>query len=93
MTEAYSLNPQFAFEFTWISRTVEALRDHNRPKKRFVLRNPAKIQEMVDYKWSLNYFLEKWLSHCLDHGYQFKLDDAKSAHSFELTENLRIDSA
>ncbi|NTV79110.1 MAG: DUF1249 domain-containing protein, partial [Clostridiales bacterium] len=27
---------------------------------------------IMDYKWRLNYFLSKWLDHCLQADYQFQ---------------------
>lgn len=32
-------------------------------------RNPTP-KAVLDYKWRLNYFLEKWLDHCLHHNYR-----------------------
>lgn len=28
-------------------------------------------ETVLDYKWTVNYFLEKWLNHCLEQGYLF----------------------
>lgn len=52
---------------------VEVLGDCERP-----LRHPKAEpgRQMLEHKWLLNYFLDKWLDHCLHHGYQFaEVDD------------------
>ena len=50
---------------------VEVIRDHDRPSVDQVYKNPGSFREIQDYKWRLNYFLEKWLDHCLTTEYQF----------------------
>lgn len=54
---------------------VEVLRDHARPPVAQVYRNPGQSREIMDYKWSLNYFLSKWLDHCLQTDYAFSTLD------------------
>jgi uncharacterized protein YqiB (DUF1249 family) len=56
------------------ARMVEVLRDHVRPDVRRAFQDPGQIQDIMDYKWSLNYFLEKWLNHCLQTDYQFRAE-------------------
>ena len=56
------------------ARLVEVLRDHVRPDVRRAFQDPGQIHDIMDYKWSLNYFLEKWLNHCLQTDYQFRAD-------------------
>jgi len=56
------------------AKTAEVLRDHVRSPAVYVLRkySPSHANDLMDYKWSLNYFLEKWLNHCLQSDYQFE---------------------
>lgn len=51
---------------------AEVLRDHERPAVSRVYRDPAQSVEIMDYKWRLNYFLQKWLDHCLLTDYKFR---------------------
>jgi len=53
---------------------VEVLRDHVRTPVFRVYRNPGQSREIMGYKWSLNYFLSKWLDHCLQTDYAFSSD-------------------
>ncbi|MCK4842320.1 MAG: DUF1249 domain-containing protein [Methylococcales bacterium] len=51
---------------------AEVLKDHARTDVSRVYKNPAQSVEIMNYKWRLNYFLEKWLDHCLQTNYQFR---------------------
>ena len=53
------------------SRTVEMLSDWARTHVHEALRDAASTESVLDYKWSLNYFLSRWLDHCLDCEYRF----------------------
>lgn len=53
------------------AKSVEVLRDHFRPQVSDLLRHTKNHRLVLDYKWSINYFLEKWLNHCLQKGYRF----------------------
>ena len=53
------------------AKLAEVIRDNDRPAVGHVYRNPARTLEIQDYKWRLNYFLQKWLDHCLKTQYQF----------------------
>jgi uncharacterized protein YqiB (DUF1249 family) len=47
------------------ARIAEVLGDQDRPPP---VRSPpgaAAPRALLDYKWQLNYFLQKWLEHCL----------------------------
>ncbi|GAB4268119.1 MAG: hypothetical protein Kow0065_18570 [Methylomicrobium sp.] len=50
---------------------AEVLRDHVRTDVARVYRDPGKTKEILNYKWRLNYFLMKWLDHCLHIDYRF----------------------
>jgi len=53
------------------AQLAEVIRDHDRPAVDRVYPNPGKSLEIQDYKWRLNYFLQKWLDHCLQTDYYF----------------------
>ena len=53
------------------ARTVEMLSDTARPGVYEALRPAAEPEAVLDYKWSLNYFLARWLDHCLAGRYCF----------------------
>ncbi len=51
---------------------AEVIEDSERP--------PLRVGKRVDrqvlaHKWEMNYFLDKWLDHCLQHGYRFTVAD------------------
>ena len=51
---------------------AEVLRDHERPIVSTIYKDPVQSVEIMNYKWRLNYFLQKWLDHCLKAGYKFR---------------------
>ena len=53
------------------AKTAEVLSDHCRPFVLDALRDEASARAVLDYKWSLNYFLARWLDHCLSSKYRF----------------------
>jgi uncharacterized protein len=55
------------------ARTVEMLSDYTRPLVHQALSEPMIPSAVLDYKWSLNYFLSRWLDHCLVGHYQFRI--------------------
>lgn len=58
------------------AKSVEVLRNRPRPQ----IKRAAHI-EILQYKWTLNYFLEKWLNHCLQLGYRFEQEERKRAEA------------
>jgi uncharacterized protein len=58
---------------------AEVISDHARAAVAKVYKNPGLILEIMNYKWRLNYFLQKWLEHCLNKNYRF------SSEAFEET--------
>jgi uncharacterized protein YqiB (DUF1249 family) len=50
---------------------AEVLSDHARAAVAKVYKNPGLSLEIMNYKWRLNYFLQKWLEHCLKRNYRF----------------------
>lgn len=53
------------------AQLAEVLSDHARDTVARVFDNPGLSKDIMDYKWRLNYFLQKWLEHCLQQHYQF----------------------
>lgn len=53
------------------SKTAEVLSDATRPFVLDALSDDANARAVLDYKWSLNYFLARWLDHCLSSEYRF----------------------
>jgi uncharacterized protein YqiB (DUF1249 family) len=53
-------------------QSAEVLRDHERPMVNHAFDQPVSAKKVMDYKWELNYFLEKWLNHCLKNDYKFQ---------------------
>lgn len=55
------------------ARAAEVLSDHARPRVHEALGHTRPAREVMEYKWALNYFLSRWLDHCLACEYQFGL--------------------
>lgn len=53
------------------ARLAEVLSDHARPSVSRVFKDLGLCREIMNYKWRLNFFLQKWLDHCLTKDYQF----------------------
>ena len=52
-------------------KLAEVISDHARDAVTKVYKNPGLLFEIMNYKWRLNYFLQKWLDHCLNKNYRF----------------------
>ena len=50
------------------ARMAEVLSDHARPVVTQVFKDFSFGREILNYKWRLNLFLQKWLDHCLAEG-------------------------
>jgi uncharacterized protein YqiB (DUF1249 family) len=53
------------------AQLAEVLSDHARAGVPQVFKDPGLSLEIMNYKWRLNYFLQKWLDHCLKKDYLF----------------------
>jgi len=53
------------------AQLAEVLSDHVRAGVAQVFKDPGLSLEIMNYKWRLNYFLQKWLDHCLKKDYLF----------------------
>lgn len=51
---------------------AEVLKDHERTDVSRIYKDPSQSIEIMNYKWRLNYFLQKWLDHCLQTNYEFQ---------------------
>jgi len=61
------------------AQLAEVLRDIDRPTVDKVYQDPGNLVEIRNYKWRLNYFLQKWLDHCLKTDYRFTHDKLNQA--------------
>lgn len=59
------------------AQLAEVLSDHARAGVAQVFKDPGLSREIMNYKWRLNYFLQKWLDHCLKNDYLFSPNVAK----------------
>lgn len=50
---------------------AEVLRDYKRIEVASAINDIGRSKDIMEYKWKLNYFLEKWLDHCLKTDYVF----------------------
>ncbi len=77
LTHAFSpnrgetLEPAVRIRVCLDSKTAEALCDYCRPLVLDALKAGASAPKVLDYKWGLNYFLARWLDHCLSSEYRF----------------------
>ncbi len=53
------------------AKLAEVLSDHARAGVARVFKDARLSRDIMTYKWRLNYFLQKWLDHCLKKSYQF----------------------
>lgn len=73
-----ALEPAVKIRVCLDAKTAEALCDHCRPMVIDALRPAPSAREVMDYKWDLNYFLTRWLDHCLSNDYRFGAARAES---------------
>ncbi len=73
-----TLEPAVRLRVCLDAKTVEALSDHCRPLVLDALKAGASAWQVLDYKWGLNYFLARWLDHCLSSEYRFGAGLAKT---------------
>ena len=65
------LEPAVKIRLYLDAQLAEVLSDHVRASVAQVFKNAGLSREIMHYKWRLNYFLQKWLDHCLKKDYQF----------------------
>ncbi len=65
------LEPAVKIRLYLDAQLAEVLNDHARASVAQVFKDPGLSREIMNYKWRLNYFLQKWLDHCLKKDYQF----------------------
>jgi len=59
-------------------RLAEVISDHARAAVAKVYKDPGLSLEIMNYKWRLNYFLQKWLDHCLNKNYRFRTETLRT---------------
>lgn len=69
------LEPAVKIRLYFDVRIAEVLRDYKRVEVSNAIDDISLSTDIMDYKWRLNYFLEKWLDHCLKADYNFVSDD------------------
>ncbi|WP_411727675.1 DUF1249 domain-containing protein [Methyloglobulus sp.] len=67
------LEPAVRIRIYLDAQLAEVLSDHARPSVTHVFKDFGLCREIMNYKWRLNFFLQKWLDHCLTKGYQFTI--------------------
>ena len=65
------LEPAVKIRIYLDAQLAEVLSDHVRASVAHVFKNPGLSREIMNYKWRLNYFLQKWLDHILKKDYRF----------------------
>jgi uncharacterized protein len=65
------LEPALRIRIYLDAQLAEALSDHARPAVNHAVKDVSLCRDILNYKWRLNFFLEKWLDHCLAKNYQF----------------------
>jgi uncharacterized protein YqiB (DUF1249 family) len=53
------------------AQLAEVMSDQARSPIALAFKDKSLSIDIMNYKWRLNYFLQKWLDHCLKKGYQF----------------------
>jgi uncharacterized protein YqiB (DUF1249 family) len=66
-----SLAPAVKIRVYLDAQLAEVLSDHARADVAHVFKDYGLSLEIMNYKWRLNYFLQKWLDHCLKKDYLF----------------------
>lgn len=65
------LEPGLRIRIYLDAQLAEVLSDHARPNVHTVFKDLGLCREIMHYKWRLNFFLQKWLDHCLAKEYRF----------------------
>ena len=71
------MTPEVKVRIYLDAQLAEVLRDCAHSDVSSVFKDPGQAIEILDYKWRLNYFFEKWLDHCLQKNYQFQVNPQK----------------
>ncbi|MGR9044337.1 MAG: DUF1249 domain-containing protein [Gammaproteobacteria bacterium] len=72
------MTPELKVRVYLDAQLAEVVRDCVRSDVSSVFKDPGQTTEILDYKWRLNYFLEKWLDHCLQINYQFQAKEEEA---------------
>ncbi|WP_198245086.1 DUF1249 domain-containing protein [methane-oxidizing endosymbiont of Gigantopelta aegis] len=63
--------PEVVIRIYFDAQLAEVLSDHARHPVSYVYKSATESVAIMHYKWRLNYFLDKWLTHCLKDHYHF----------------------
>lgn len=71
--QRHTSEPRFRIRIYLDGKCAEAL-NHQRPEEpiRHGTGAAASCLQILEEKWALNYFLERWLDHCLNSQYRFE---------------------
>ncbi|BBL76206.1 DUF1249 domain-containing protein [Methylomagnum ishizawai] len=69
--QGMALEPKVRIRVCLDAKTAEALCDTHHPSVWEALEAAPSPRRVLDYKWGLNYFLARWLDHCLSSDYRF----------------------
>ncbi len=64
------------------AKSAEVLRDATWPPIAQALRKNPAPEAILEHKWTINYFLKRWLDHCIEQGYRF--DRSETAEEISL---------
>lgn len=67
---AFNSEPAVQVRIFLDAKLAEVLCADAKPTVHRALQRHPPAKAVLDYKWRLNYFLEKWLDHCLTHNYR-----------------------
>jgi len=65
------LAPALRIRIYMDAQLAEVLSDNDRASVARTFPDARQSREIMHYKWRLNYFLQKWLDHCLGKNYRF----------------------
>jgi len=66
-----SLEPAVQVRIYLDAQLAEVMSDQAHSSIAVAFKDKSLSKDIMNYKWRLNYFLQKWLDHCLKKDYQF----------------------
>ncbi len=67
------LEPAVKIRLYLDAKLAEVMSDYARSPISLAFKDKGLSTDIMNYKWRLNYFLQKWLDHCLKKDYQFSI--------------------
>jgi uncharacterized protein YqiB (DUF1249 family) len=71
LSKDQSLEPAVKVRLYLDAQLAEVMSDQARAPISLAFKDKSLSRDIMNYKWRLNYFLQKWLDHCLKKDYQF----------------------